>query len=280
MTAFIRSFLLAAVLAAGAAWAQQPQAPGDNPTNPHSTKAKDKQSSGVSGSTTNSQVDQAEKPNPHSVEHNRSQDAKASGESNQANIDAAETQNPHSVDERTHQPPSGAMQGQTGGMDHEAMMKNATPPMMLQTLHMSDLHEIEMAKMAEQNGSDRVKTYAQTLITDHTAADKQVKDLAKKKNVSLSDTPRNPQMKQRMDAANQHFSTLHGPQFDHAFANRMAMEHQRMITMAQSWRKNCSDQDVCNLIDTLLPKLQQHEQMANQLRAPAAQGRTPEATPR
>ncbi|HZR10501.1 MAG TPA: DUF4142 domain-containing protein [Myxococcales bacterium] len=279
MTAFIRSFLLAAVLAAGAAWAQQPQAPGDNPVNPHSTKAKDKQSSGVSSSATNSQVDQAEKPNPHSVD-NRSDDAKPSGQANQANIDAAETQNPHSVNERMHQPPSGAMQGQTGGMDHEAMMKNATPPMMLQTLHMSDVHEIEMAKMAEQNGSDRVKSYAQTLITDHTAADKQVKDLAKKKNVSLSDTPRNPQMKERMDAANQHLSSLKGPQFDHAFANRMAMEHQRMITMAQSWRQDCKDQDVCNLIDTLLPKLQQHEQMANQLRTPAAQGRTPDATPR
>lgn len=283
MTAFIRSFLLAAVLAAGAAWAQQSQ-PGDTQENPHSTKAKDKQSSGASTATTNEQVQQAEKPDPHSSDHNRSQDAKASGQASQSSVDAAEKENPHSVDERKNERPSGQGmgmgQGQMSGMDHDAMMKNATPQMMLQRLHMSNQHEIEMAKMAEQNGSDRIKSYAQTLTRDHQDADQKVKDLAKKKSISLSDTPKNPHMQEKMEMSKQHFEGLKGQQFDNAFANRMSMEHRRMITMAQSWRQNCSDQEVCSLIDTLLPKLQQHEQMANSLRAPAAQGRTPEAQPR
>ena len=57
MTAFIRSLCLSALLAAGTAWAQQQ--PVDNPDNPHSTKAKDKQTSDTANSSTNQQVDQA-----------------------------------------------------------------------------------------------------------------------------------------------------------------------------------------------------------------------------
>lgn len=278
MTAIIRSICLAALLAAGTAWAQQPQT--ENQDNPHSTKAKDKQSSGVSTSDTNQQVQQAEKSNPHSVD-NRKDEAKPTGK---ADIEAGEKENPNHPDERKHERMSGSaadmQQGQMAGMDHDAMMKNATPQMMLQKLHMSNQHELEMATMAQQNGSDRIKSYAQTLTRDHQDADQKVKALAQKKNFTLSDTPKNPQMQQKMEAGKEHFAGLKGDQFDRAFTNRMSMEHRKMITMAQSWRQNCSDQDVCNLIDTLLPKLQQHEQMANSLRGPAAQGRAPEATPR
>src|SRR5207249_9735462 len=67
MTAFIRSLCLSALLAAGAAWAQQQ--PVDNPDNPHSTKAKDKQTSDVSSSTTNPQVNQAEQGSPRSPQN-------------------------------------------------------------------------------------------------------------------------------------------------------------------------------------------------------------------
>src|SRR5205085_5997371 len=130
---------------------------------------------------------------------------------------------------------------------------NATPQMMLQVLHLSNQHEIEMAKLAQQNGTERIKTYAQTLTSDHQTADQKVKDLAQKKSVTLSDTPRNPQMQQQMQMSKEHLQGLKGQQFDSAFTNRMAMEHQRMIRMAQSWRQNCSDQDVCSLLDTLLP---------------------------
>src|SRR5437870_4992094 len=181
MTTSIRSFCLAALLAAGSAWAQQQ--PADNPDNPHSTQAKDKQGSDVSTSTTNQKVDQA-------------------------------------------------------GMDHDAMMQNATPQMILQKLHMANLEEIEMGKLAEQNGTDRVKAYAKTLQTDHTAADRQVKDLAQKKNITLSDTPKNPEMQKKMDEARNRLSNMKGAEFDRTFANRMSMGHKKLISMAQGWRPN------------------------------------------
>ena len=247
MTAFIRFICLAALLAAGSAWGQQQV---DTPENPHSTKAKDKQGSNTPSSVTNQQTDEAEKDNPH---HPQYKDR-----------------------ERVGPNPSLDQQGQMAGMDHDAMMKNATPQMMLQKLHMANLHEIEMAKLAEQNGSDRIKNYARTLLRDHQEADRKVKELAQKKNISLSDMPKNPDAQKNMEMDKDRLASLKGAEFDRVFTNRMAIEHKRVISMAQAWRQNCTDQDACNLIDSLLPGLQQHQQMAEQLRGPAAQGRTPE----
>src|SRR5207248_6756117 len=123
MTAFIRSLCLSALLAAGAAWAQQQ--PVDNPDNPHSTKAKDKQGSDVSSSTTNQQVDQAEKPNPH---HPQNKDTKPEGTASTQSIDNAQRENPHSPQNKDSMGQTTAMAGkdQMSDMDHD-MMKNATP---------------------------------------------------------------------------------------------------------------------------------------------------------
>ncbi|HTO98722.1 MAG TPA: DUF4142 domain-containing protein [Myxococcales bacterium] len=267
MTNLIRSIALAAFLAAGGAAAQQQAS--DNPDNPHSTQAKDKQTADVPSSTSNQQIQQGEVQNPQSPDY-RNRPA-TTGPASQQALDQAEQNNPHHPDARHGNDMASA------GMDHEAMAKNATPQMMLQKLHMANQEEIAMAKMAEQNGTDRIKSYAETILHDHQDADQKVKDLAKKKNVTLSDTARNPQMQEKMESAKEHMQSLKGQQFDKAFASKMAMGHHHVISMVEAWRQNCSDQDVCNLIDSLLPKLQQHERMANQLRGPVAQGRAPES---
>src|SRR5947207_14714501 len=114
MTAFIRSLCLSALLAAGAAWAQQQ--PVDNPDNPHSTKAKDKQTSDVPSSTTNPQVNQAEQGSPRSPQ----------------NKDVAAGQTTAMTDK-----------DQMSGMDHD-MMKNAKQKQNRQRRHMSNRHKSAM----------------------------------------------------------------------------------------------------------------------------------------
>jgi putative membrane protein len=274
MTAFIRSMCLAALLAAGSAWAQTQQT--DNPDNPHSTKAKDKQSSGTATSDTNQQVQQGETANPHSTQY-----TKPAGQASSSSIDAAERNNPDHPQSQDRIGTSANAQTPAADRDHEmSMLKNATPDMQLQKLHKVNQHEIEMGKLAEQNGSDRVKTFARTLIRDHQDADKKVMDLAKKKNVSLSETaPAMSADKQRdKEMKKDRLSSLKGTDFDREFANEMAMGHKKVISLAQAWTQDCKDKDVCNLLTSLMPTLQQHEQMAERLRAPAAQGRAPEPT--
>ncbi|HET9751331.1 MAG TPA: DUF4142 domain-containing protein, partial [Myxococcales bacterium] len=124
--------------------------------------------------------------------------------------------------------------------------------------------------------TDRVKSYARTLQDDHSAADQKVKDLAQKKGWTLSDTPKNEKMQQHQQAMTDRLDKLQGAQFDRAFANMMVNGHQRLIRMAQGWSQNAKDQEVKSLLDQMMPKLQQHEQLAEQLKAPAAQGRAPD----
>ncbi|HZX97785.1 MAG TPA: DUF4142 domain-containing protein [Myxococcales bacterium] len=265
MSAFFRSIFLAALLCAGTAFAQS-----DHPDNPHSTKAKDKQGSGTPNSVTNGQTQSAETANPDSY-NNKEDAAKPKGTTN---VDAAETNNPHSKDFKDRDQMAGM---DHGDMDHDAMMmKNATPQMVLQKLHMANQEEIKMGRLAEQNGTDKVKTYARTLEQDHTVADQKVMDLAGKKGWALNDTPKNPKMQQHQQAMQDRLNNLKGAEFDRTFTNMMAMGHKHLISMAQSWQQNIKDSDVKSLLNEMMPKLQQHAQMADQLKAPAAQGRAPE----
>jgi len=219
----------------------------------------------LAGGAAWAQQNPADNPdNPHST---KSKDKQAPKPATNAEIDAAERDNPHHPQNKDRE---------MAGMDPTAAIKNATPQMMLQKLHLTNLEEIEMAKLAEQNGSDRVKGYARTLLRDHQDADVKVNELAKKKGIALSDSPKDPEIRKHMEAAKDELSRLKGPEFDRAFANRMSTGHKRVISMVQAWRQDCRDQDVCNLIDTLLPQLQKHAEMADQLKGPAAMGRTPE----
>jgi putative membrane protein len=180
-------------------------------------------------------------------------------------VEQAEKGNPHSVKNND----------QSGGMGHEDMMADATPQMILQKLHLTDLKEIDAGKLAERNGTAKVQDYARMLQTDHQDADRKVTDLAKKKGFTLSDTPMKPEKQQRMQMEKDTLSSLKGAEFDKTFAGMMAQGHRHLIEMAKGWTSNCKDQDVCALIDTLMPKLQQHLQMAEKLRGPLPQGRAP-----
>jgi putative membrane protein len=272
MTAFFRSIFLAALLCAGTAFAQS-----DTQDNPHSTKAKDKQGTSTPNSVTNDQTQSAESANPHAV-NNRDDASKPQGNA-EGQMQKADSENPDDINYKNRKRNDGMAgmdHGQMSGADHDMTMKNASPQMMLQALHMANLEEVKMGKLAEENGTDRVKSYAKTLEQDHSAADQQVKDLAQKKGWTLNDTPKNEKMQQHQQAMQQRMSSLKGAQFDRAFTNMMVNGHQRLIHMAQGWSQNVKDQDVRSLLDQMMPKLQQHEQMAEQLKAPAAQGRAPD----
>jgi predicted outer membrane protein len=265
MASLIRSIGLAALLCTGTAYAQQ-----DNPDNPHSTKSKDRQGTNTPSSVSNEQTQGAESANPHAV-NNKDDASKPQGS---ANMDAMQTQNPEDPQYRNREKTD--PNGMSAGHDHDMMMKNATPQMVLQHLHMANLEEINMGKMAEKNGTDKVKTFAKTLEQDHQAADRQVQDLAKKKGWTVSDTPKDPKMQEKKQSMQDRLSGMNGADFDRGFANMMVNGHRHVIAMTQNFRQNCKDQDVCNLIDQLTPKLQQHLQTAEQLRGPAAQGRAPD----
>jgi putative membrane protein len=149
---------------------------------------------------------------------------------------------------------------------------DVTPQLILEKLHLANLEEIEAGRLAEQSGTDRVKDYARTLQRDHRAADEKVKALAKKKGLAFADKPAPSQKHQ---AEKDMLAGLTGADFDRAFTGMMAQGHRQLIAAAQRWRSPCKDEDVCALLDQMMPRLREHEQMAEKLHGPLPQGRAP-----
>jgi putative membrane protein len=125
----------------------------------------------------------------------------------------------------------------------------------------ANLAEIQLGQLAIQKSSNsQVKQYAQMLIQDHTQANSQLKQLASSKSLSV---PTQPNAQQR--AAKARLSGLSGQAFDRAYIQQMEQDHTKSVALFQKESQQGQDPDLKNLAATLLPKLQSHEQEAQQI---------------
>lgn len=126
-------------------------------------------------------------------------------------------------------------------------------------LHHSNQKEIEMGRLAKENGrSQQVKDFGDTLVNDHTAADEKVAALARKKEIDLSAAT--PPMENAKDVLEP------GPDFDKHFRDRMLEDHKKDIESVKSARDQTSDQDLKELLTELLPTLEKHRDTAEALK--------------
>jgi putative membrane protein len=125
-------------------------------------------------------------------------------------------------------------------------------------LHQANQKEIEMGKLAQDNGqSQQVKDFGKTLVQDHTAADQQVVELAKREQIDLKgSTPATAGGMERIQP---------GRDFDLTFAKAMLDDHQRAIGMVQTALQGSSDEALKKLLAEVLPMLQKHEQIARSI---------------
>ena len=114
--------------------------------------------------------------------------------------------------------------------------------------------EIAAAKLAEKNGSAKVKDYAKMLVTDHTAMGKKVKDAAGT-SVTAPTTPPDTSM---LDGKT-------GKDFDKAFVDQMVTDHQSAVALFDNASKNASTDKAKKLASDALPKLQKHLDEAQKL---------------
>jgi putative membrane protein len=133
----------------------------------------------------------------------------------------------------------------------------------LDKLHQTNLEEIQMGQLAQQNGlSDQVKDLGKTLVDDHKSADNDVKELAQDRKVSLSTT----QPSGSTEANNmKSLQGMKGAAFDSKFASMMVQDHDKAIAMARMWRSRTDDKKLHDLLDDVLPKLQKHRDLASKI---------------
>ena len=149
-----------------------------------------------------------------------------------------------------------------------------TPADVLSQIHETDQAEMEVGRLAEQKGStSSVRSYGKTLAHDHSAADRKVTALARELDVQLS-PPAKPstdlEKKQNHDGAvKEMLANVSGNTFDRDFLEAMSKDHQEDIAKLTEVMNSTSDPKIKNLIAELLPKLKQHQDMAEKLLAQA-----------
>lgn len=136
------------------------------------------------------------------------------------------------------------------------------------------LAEVQLGQLASKRGtSNAVKQYGQRMVKDHTPVNNQLKQLAKKKGVTLPTKldSTNQQVKQRL-------SQLSGTDFDRDYSDQMLQDHQKDVSAFQTEAQQGQDPDVKAFAAQKLPTLQAHLQQVSSLVNSGSSTSTPTPT--
>jgi putative membrane protein len=116
--------------------------------------------------------------------------------------------------------------------------------------------EVKLAQLAQQKSQDQqIKDLAKQIEQDHTQANQQLTDVAKRKNIDLPND-----LKGECSETYQAFQQLDGKDFDNAFLLHNVKDHLKDIAMFQKEAQNGTDQDIKQWASQTLPHLQHHLQ--------------------
>ncbi|HXU80500.1 MAG TPA: DUF4142 domain-containing protein [Polyangia bacterium] len=138
---------------------------------------------------------------------------------------------------------------------------------LVQKIHEGHQKEIEMAQLAADKArSARVKSYARKLVNDHKAADRQLMSFASKKGLqSRLDQVATPPTADPDRDMHARLMGETGDEFDRDFVATMIDDHNKAIELVRTARDSAVDPQLRNLLDGVLPKLEKHRKMAQQL---------------
>jgi putative membrane protein len=122
--------------------------------------------------------------------------------------------------------------------------------------------EVQASQLADAHAkSADIKSFASTMITDHTKAGDQLKALADKDGFTPSDGPNVMQQK-----AITKLGTLNGAAFDKAYAAMMLKDHNEAVALFKSEAASGSNSDLKSFASATLPTLEHHLAMAKKLK--------------
>lgn len=121
--------------------------------------------------------------------------------------------------------------------------------------------EVKLAELGVQKaGNADVKALAQTLVTDHTAANEELKKLAEKKGIDVSAVidPKAAESFQELEKKS-------GTDFDKQFLDEVVSNHKKCVDHFEESSKDAKDTDLKQWVDKMLPTLRSHLQKAKEL---------------
>jgi putative membrane protein len=113
--------------------------------------------------------------------------------------------------------------------------------------------EVEVSKLAEERAMNpRVKHFAEMMVRDHGAANDELKNIARQKNVTLPDN-----MGKKEDDLTD-LSKKKGADFDKAYMKMMVKDHKDVVDKFEKCAQNGTDPDVKTFASQKLPTLRMH----------------------
>jgi putative membrane protein len=120
------------------------------------------------------------------------------------------------------------------------------------------LAEVDMGNMASSKATNAdVKKFGDRMVTDHSKANDELKQLASTKGVTLPTTVSDEEKKD-MDA----MTAKEGKDFDKAYIDDMVKDHEKDVAEFEKASKEAKDADLKAWAAKTLPTLQKHLQMA------------------
>lgn len=204
----------------------------------------------VAQTQTQTPSDPSAASSPHQREATKS-GTNESGVTNGANPGAASSPHQHET-----------MRNASGAETDKAMTAGATPETFVNMAAQDGMAEVGLAKLALKKSSNNdVKQFAQKMQQDHEQADEQLSSIAKSKGLKVP---------QKLDAKHEammkSLSAKSGAAFDSAYAEHMAKDHSKAVALFEGASKS-SDPELAAFAKKTLPTLQEHKQLADNLRS-------------
>ncbi len=155
-----------------------------------------------------------------------------------------------------------AMKDASRAETDEAMTAGATPATFVEHAAQDGMTEVQLAKIAlKKSKNEQVKEFAQKMEQDHSQADDQLASIAKSKGLTVP-----AKLDAKHEAMVKNLEAKSGKAFDAAYAEHMAKDHSKALALFQGAAKS-SDSDIAAFAQKTLPTLQEHKQLADNLRA-------------
>jgi putative membrane protein len=159
-----------------------------------------------------------------------------------------------------NQPGMGQPDNMPGSMSRDTTMRSPDQMFVVKAAQ-GGIAEVNLGNLAKQNGgSDAVKQFGDKMVTDHSQANEQLKQLAQQKGIDLpkSASSKDKKLSKTLEAKQ-------GPDFDKAYIHDMVKDHEADVAEFRNEAKNGQDPDVKAWAQKTLPTLEQHLATAKQV---------------
>ncbi|HEY8226134.1 MAG TPA: DUF4142 domain-containing protein [Pyrinomonadaceae bacterium] len=122
--------------------------------------------------------------------------------------------------------------------------------------------EVELGRLAAQKGqSPDVKRFGQRMVTDHSKAGAELKQIATKKSITLP-----TEVKAEHKEARDRLAKLSGAEFDREYMSLMAQDHDKAVSAFQEESTGGADAELKAFATKTLPTLQEHQRLAHEIK--------------